>query len=169
MQSMLTQTRPVLMADTAGELMTPNPVSIGSHVTVHEALALLIDKGISGAPVINNAGRPIGVLSRSDVLRNDRERVTYAHPVPEFYEMSELTMKSGDRLDDGFQVEAVDLTEVREVMSPVVYSVTPETTAFETIQLMLAHRVHRLFVIDASGTLVGVISALDVLRRIGLD
>jgi CBS domain-containing protein len=156
-----------LLAETAGDLMTPNLISIGAQATVHEALAALIDKGFSGAPVINNAGRPIGVLSRSDVLRSDRERATYAQQVPEFYEKSELLMPSGERYDEGFQVEAIDRTEVRELMSPVVFSVTRDTSALETIQAMLARRVHRLFVTDASGTLVGVISAFDILSRIG--
>src|SRR2546421_59258 len=41
---------------TAEELMTPNPVSLRSELTAREALGVLLDRGISGAPVIDEAG-----------------------------------------------------------------------------------------------------------------
>lgn len=163
------RTRAVLAADTARALMMPNPVSIQWHATVRDALALLLDRGISAAPVINNAGHPVGVLSRADILRYDREHVAHAEPLPEFYAETELNARLGDRTDEGFQVEAVDRTEVRAIMSPVVFSVPPETGAWETVQQMLELRVHRLFVVDDDGTLVGVVSALDVLRRLARE
>ena len=52
-------------------------------------------------------------------------------------------------------------------MTPMVFAVTPEAPARQVVEDMLAQRVHRLFVVDASGVLVGVISALDVLRFLG--
>lgn len=150
----------------ARTLMTPNPISINARTTVRDALTKLLDKGIHGAAVIDSAGRPIGVISQTDIVRHCHERVEYACPVPEYYDKDELVLKSGDRLTEGFQVEAVDLTEVREVMTPVVYSVTKDAPASKVVQLMLANHVHRLFVVDEVGTLVGVISALDLLRRL---
>ena len=49
------------------DLMTPDPVSVRHGITVREA-AFLADRGIGAAPVVNDAGRAVGVLSRSDVL-----------------------------------------------------------------------------------------------------
>jgi tRNA nucleotidyltransferase (CCA-adding enzyme) len=48
--------------------MTPNPVSVRHGITVREAAAFLAERGIGATPVVNEAGRAIGVLSRSDVL-----------------------------------------------------------------------------------------------------
>src|SRR5438876_12353514 len=62
-----------LTAETAAELMTSNPVSLRDTATLAEAIALLTDKGLSAAPVIDAAGHPIGVLSRRDTLAPDRE------------------------------------------------------------------------------------------------
>jgi CBS domain-containing protein len=53
---------------TASDLMTPNPVSLSREATVLEAAAFLTGRGISAAPVIDEAGRPVGVISRSDIL-----------------------------------------------------------------------------------------------------
>jgi CBS-domain-containing membrane protein len=47
-------------------------------------------------------------------------------------------------------------------MTPTVFSVAPETPAREVVERMWALMVHRLFVADDRGVLVGVISALDV-------
>jgi CBS domain-containing protein len=52
----------------ASELMTPSPVSVRHGMPVREAAAVLAERDIGAAPVVNDAGRAIGVLSRSDVL-----------------------------------------------------------------------------------------------------
>jgi CBS domain-containing protein len=155
-----------LNAETAAELMTPNPVSIRNVATVHEAIVLLTDKGISAAPVIDEAGRPVGVLSRSDIVVHDRESVHYLSAPPEYYDKDELTMGSGERLPPGFQVEKPEVTRVAEIMTPVVFAVSPQTTARRVVEDMVAWKVHRLFVVDEDGVLTGVISAIDVLRRL---
>jgi predicted transcriptional regulator len=49
-------------------------------------------------------------------------------------------------------------------MTPGVLSVDLNTSLTQVIEIMLAGKVHRLFVTDCDGVLVGVISALDVLR-----
>jgi CBS domain-containing protein len=158
--------RPTLYAETATELMTPNPVSVRDVATVREAISLLIDKGISAAPVIDEAGRPVGVLSRADILVHDRETIRHLAMAPEYYHRSDLVLDSGEALTEGFQVERADDDQVRDLMTPAVFSVTPETPAYRVVADMVALKVHRLFVVDRSGVLVGVISALDVLRHL---
>jgi CBS domain-containing protein len=144
-----TEARPrlCLWADTAAELMMPNPVSIRGDATFAEALALLADRGFSAAPVIDEAGRPIGVLSRADILVHEREQ---------------LAGKAGDAA----ATAAETATRVRDLMTPVVFSVAPETPAQKVIHEMLSLKVHRLFVVDGDGVLTGVISAVDVLRHL---
>jgi CBS-domain-containing membrane protein len=150
-----------LSAATAAEMMTPNPVSIRDTATIKEALALLTDKGFSAAPVIDEAGRPVGVLSRSDLLVHEREQVEYVKP-PARYEQDELARK----VPPGFQVERIDEAVVRDIMTPVVFSVAPDTPARTVISQLLGLNVHHLFVVDESGVLVGVISTVDVLRQL---
>jgi CBS domain-containing protein len=156
--------RLTLQAETAAELMMPNPVSIRDIATVREAIALLTDKGFSAAPVIDVAGRPIGVISRSDILIHDLEKVDHAGSVPEYYDRAEAAPRTGKPLPSGFHIENVDRTQVRDIMTPVVFSVAPETPAAKVVTEMLGLKVHRLFVVGSDGILVGVISALDVLR-----
>ena len=83
----------------------------------------------------------------------------------DYYDRDNLKTQAGERLRDGFQAENVDRTRVRDIMTPVVFCVTPQTPVAQVIEEMLALKVHRLFVVDRDRVLVGVISALDVLRR----
>ena len=158
--------RLTLGADTAADLMTSDPVSLRAGASIREAVAILTDKGFSAAPVIDEAGRPIGVLSRSDIVVHDREKVEYVPPSPAYYDKLDLGSGSPEDLREGFQVENVDRTQVRDIMTPVVFSVSPATPAAKVVENMLALKVHRLFVIDRGGVLVGVISTLDVLRKL---
>jgi CBS domain-containing protein len=151
-----------LGACTAAELMSPNPLSLRDDVTLKEAIAFLVDRNISGAPVIDEAGRPVGVLTQSDVLVHDREEVRHAAP-PEVEYSSPLP---GSSWDD-FQIECVDTTPVRDVMTPAVFCVSMASPAWDVVEQMRELNVHRLFVVDGDGVLVGVVTAMDIVRRLG--
>ena len=127
-----------LLADTARDLMTPGPVSIGSTATVSEAVAFLTDRGFGAALVIDEAGHPLGVVTRTDLLIHARERP-----------------------GDGSQ------TAVRGVMTEGVFPAQENTPARSVVSQMVALNVHHLFVVDRAGVVVGVIGTLDVLRKLG--
>jgi CBS domain-containing protein len=158
--------RLMLTAETAAELMTPNPVSINENATLREALTLLTERGFKAAPVIDEAGRPVGVLSSTDLLIHDREEVDHLTASPETYNRAEMHTGQGEPLGRGYRVERVDGTMVRDVMTPAVFSVAPDTPAARVISEMVGLKVHRVFVVDYAGVLTGVITALDVLRHL---
>ncbi|MBY0524551.1 MAG: CBS domain-containing protein [Gemmataceae bacterium] len=135
-----------LPAQSAGDLMTPNPVSIRDNATVADALALLAKKVIHAAPVIDETGRAVGVLSATDLLIHEHERSGY--------------------LGTGVDIDATTPPRVRDLMTPAVFALTPDATAKRVVEDMLALNVHQLFVVDRTGVLVGVITATDVLRRL---
>jgi CBS domain-containing protein len=166
-----TATRPIpsrltLQADTAADLMSPNPMSIRAHATVAEAIAVLTDRGYSAAPVIDEAGRAVGVLSRADILVHDREHMTHLRPGPDRDALTDRLRARHGVLPEGFALEEVDPTLVADIMTPVVFSVSPESPAKKVIEQMLAMHVHQLFVVDHQQALIGVITSLDVLRHL---
>lgn len=128
---------------TADELMSRNPLSLRDNATVEEAVKFLTDRAVSGAPVINESGRPIGVISRTDLLIHERERRRHAG-----------------------EVDTSDLTPVSELMTPIVFTARPDDSARKVMEQMVALNVHRLFVVDSAEVLIGVITPLDVLRKL---
>jgi CBS domain-containing protein len=101
---------------------------------------MLADRGVTAVVVIDDAGRPLGVLTATDVLIHQREK---------------LAKSRGQ-----------EPVMVRDMMTPAVFSVRIDTPVAPLIEQMVALNVHRLFVVDDGDTVVGVISALGVLRGI---
>jgi CBS domain-containing protein len=134
----------VLAGDTATDLMVPNPVSIRDTATLAEAVALLADRAIGAAPVVDEAGRPVGVVSQTDILIHEREQI------------GKPTVPSGPAPD----------VLVRDLMTPAIFAVPPDHPAYRVVEELLRLRVHQLFVVDAGGVLIGVISTHDVLRHL---
>jgi CBS domain-containing protein len=126
--------RLILQAETAEDLMTSNPVSVSENTTSREAASLLTYREINAVPVINQAGRPIGVLSRADLLRHDHD--------------------------------GAEIATAAKLMTPTVIAVAPKDSALEVVAKMAAFKIHHMFVVDAAGVLVGVISSFDVVRKL---
>jgi CBS domain-containing protein len=146
----------------AKDLMSPNPVSIHRDATVREAIDLLADRGFGATPVIDEAGRPIGVVSRTDILIHEREYVHHACAQGD----TDDDLFAGPSWPEGFSIEVTDPTTVAEIMTPAIFTVSLAAPVREVVKRMLELKVHQLFVVDADLALVGVISPLDVLRRL---
>jgi CBS domain-containing protein len=128
-----------LQAGTAAELMNPGPVSLGATATVAEATEFLTERAFGAAVIIDDAGHPLGVVTKTDVLVHARQH------------------RHGLEPDD---------TPVTEFMTPAVFSVRPDTPARSVVEQLLALNVHHLFVADNAGVIVGVISPIDVLKKL---
>ena len=154
----------VLCAETAADLMTRQPVSLRHDATIREAAAFLIQHEISAAPVVDDAGRAMGVISHTDIVRHDA-RVDAAKPDGnEFYRA--MNFGCPPALCEFMYGPKAESMRVQNVMSPVVIQVPTDEPALSVVAKLLALKIHRLFVTDSAGTLVGVISTFDVLRAL---
>ena len=97
-------------------------------------------KGFSAAPVIDEAGRPVGVLSYTDVLVHQGESTSAKAEKPP--------------------------VRVADVMTPAVFSVTTTTPAAKVVEELVGLNVHQVYVMDEKHTVIGVVTALDVLKRL---
>lgn len=129
----------ILRAQTAADLMTPGPVSLSATATVAQAAAFLTERGFGAAVVIDEAGHPIGVVTKMDLLVHARQHRGTVEP---------------------------DNTPVTEIMTPAVISVAPGTSVRSVVEKILNLHVHHLFVVDETGVIVGVISPIDILRKL---
>jgi CBS domain-containing protein len=151
-----------LVAETAADLMTKSVVSICHSATIREAGAFLIESGISGAPVIDDAGRAIGVLSHTDIVWHDSMPKAKSADVHDYYR--EVDPRCPPALRGYVYDKRAASVPVSDVMSPAIIQVASDDSAVTIVAKLLALKIHRLFVVDGTGTLVGVISTFDVLR-----
>jgi len=151
----------MLDARTAADLMAPNPISLRAEAGITEAIGLFADKGIAAAPVIDEAGRPIGVVSRSDLLIHQREHEKAGSGKPDYF-----FAPTFETMDEPRERRAAGPCTVADLMTPAVFAVSPDTPVSRVVSDMVGLHVHRLFVVDDDGILVGVVSTMDVLRRL---
>jgi CBS-domain-containing membrane protein len=150
--------RATLRTLTAADLMTTNPRSVDQNATVAETTEFFREYGVHTAPVIDEAGRPVGTVSRSDLVESmgsRRDRLLAKARGASTY----------DALDDWSDGLVADL-KVMQIMTPVVFCVPVDAPIETVVQKVLALELRCLFVTDEHGVLVGVISIFNLLKSI---
>jgi CBS-domain-containing membrane protein len=143
----------------ARDLMKQPVRQLQSTAPVRHAAAFLLRHGISGAPVLDEHGRWMGVFTQNDLARFVERRI-----VPPKTERT-LEAREADDVLFGMPPDRFGETPVREFMTAGMFTVFPESTVEEVIHTLTANRIHRVFVIEEKGgALLGVITTMDVLR-----
>jgi CBS domain-containing protein len=131
------------------EIMTRGAITVRASLSLEQLVDLFLEQGISRAPVVDDDGRPIGMVSKTDLVIAQHER-------------GDTEVSQAGAGGWGRHVHELGST-VRDVMTPVVFSL-PETTSIgEAARRMLADNVHAVPVVSAQDQLVGLLSATDIM------
>lgn len=135
------------------DVMQTNVIQLKAYSTMAEAADTLFKYEISGAPVVDEADRCIGILSALDFVRRERDQAKGGA-----FERAQSDTGARPMLNvGGFENERVE-----RHMTPMVHSVASKATLMETARLMCAVHVHRIPVLDGSDRPVGMVSSLDL-------
>jgi predicted transcriptional regulator len=143
------------------DLMNPDIMTVADDMTTNELARYLIEREISGAPVVDSDGRLIGVVSMTDIGRNVAE--------PADDESSRGSSFYGDiaadlTLEDlGQRYVEERVVTVRDVMTPVIHDVPVTASVAEAARMMVDQHIHRLIVTQGKEP-VGIITSLDLLK-----
>lgn len=133
----------------ARDLMTENPVAISPSEKVKQAIQILQAMDIRHLPVVNEDGELVGMLSDRDLR---------AVSIP--YLMADEHIG---------QILTAREAPVSDLMSSDVLSVEAETQVSEIVELMLENKIGAVPVTRPDGTLIGIVSYMDVLRKLPFD
>lgn len=144
----------------AKDIMTRNVISVGPDTEIAQAARLLLEKRINGVPVINSAGKLVGILCQSDLIAQQK-----SIPIPSLFTLLDgyIPLTPTKRMDK--EVEKIAATKVAEAMTAPPMTVDPETDIEKIAALMVEKNFHTVPVVDAN-TLVGIIGKEDVLRTL---
>jgi len=137
------------MSVTVSDVMTTSVITVRRDTPFKEMAALLASSQVSAFPVIDQAGKVIGVVSETDMLV--KEAAQAGHP----------GLFAGLRRsrDPG---KAAGVTAAQLMTSPPV-TIGPDEPVQHAAYLMYDRAVSRLPVVDETGRLVGIVSQVDVL------
>jgi CBS domain-containing protein len=145
------------------DLMTIDVVSVKGGTSVGRIAQLMDGKAISGIPVVDDAGRVIGIVTDFDlVVRN-----TPIDPPP-FLPLLEGRIPLETQGHFERRIRHMVGTEARDVMTEEVTTIGPDESVEALAQIMVKQRLNLVPVIE-SGRLVGVVSRADVIRWMTRD
>ncbi len=148
---------------TAVDVMTREVWTAHPDWSLELLLGFFADRGISGAPVAGDDGVPVGVVSLMDVARSGAtvEREAPERRVPAYYHGGVELYVSRGEIDRMMQASDAEV-RVKDLMTPMVFSVTEATPVQEIAEAMITGRIHRVFV-TRGREIVGIVSAMDLL------
>ncbi len=144
---------------TVAEIMDPNPVTVTPEDDVETLLHLLREHELPGVPVVNEAGRCVGIVTESDLVISEEDAdlhlphyislfggVVFLEPLKRFENRLKKAFASG----------------VRDMMTPDPVTIDSDATVEEAARVIAERKHNRLPVVE-HGRLVGVVTRVDVL------
>ena len=145
---------------TAKDIMTPEVITVNENATVRELATLLLMNSISGAPVVNEEGGVIGVVTESDLIfQNKKVHLPTAVAILDAF----LFLERPEKMEK--ELKKIAGSKVGDICSHDLVCVYPETGLEELATLMAEKKIHTLPVMK-EGKLVGVIGKSDIIRTI---
>jgi len=161
-----TMLRLIRFAHTAEDLMTPDPATVPLDATAREAASVLTERGLAAAPVVNDEGRPVGSVSRTDIVRLAGRAIGSGRTAAEFFDIDDLVSWSASDRVTPIVPDVPGRVAVRELMDRRVHSIRRGASAAKVVEELLAKRAPWLLIVDEDGRLIGTVGALDVLRNL---
>jgi CBS domain-containing protein len=147
----------------ARDIMIRDVICVPQDMDLRDLARLFLEKGITGAPVLDREGNLSGVISQTDLLYYQLARGDELILESDFYQNVKV---EGRHLPAGFQVEDVNVQRVEDVMTPVVHSVLESADVDAVARMMTRKHIHRV-IVRSGRKVAGIITALDVLRIYG--
>ena len=148
------------MTTLARDIMRREVISVQTSMDLRDLAKLFLERGITGAPVVDAQGELAGVVSQTDLiyygLTRDDELVLDSM----FYQTARM---DGQHIQRGFQIEDTNTAMVQDVMTPLVHSVTERASVDAVVRMMARKHIHRV-IVRKGRKVTGIISALDVLK-----
>ncbi|PIR17722.1 MAG: hypothetical protein COV48_08325 [Elusimicrobia bacterium CG11_big_fil_rev_8_21_14_0_20_64_6] len=141
----------------AKDIMCKKVVSVERWLTLPELVKIFAEKCITGAPVVDETGMILGVVSQTDIVRTGREAAT---GVPSYHRDFDDTARSA-----GLHIEEMDRTRVEEIMTPGAISLDEMTPVEKVAKLMIESHIHRVL-ITRGERLAGIVTTMDMMRAL---
>jgi CBS domain-containing protein len=144
-------------------VMTSDVVCVPRELGIEALMAVFLDRSIGALPVVDDDGAPIGVVSKTDLLRHHYENLDGdAVEQRPLWDAAELEQ-------DGLHVAPLRSARVEDLMTPLAQTVRESDPIARAAALMAQRRIHHLPVVASNGRVVGMLSTFDFARWLGRD
>jgi CBS-domain-containing membrane protein len=147
----------------AHHIMTTDIITVSAQTSVLDLARLLAKHKINGVPVVDDAGRLVGVVTQKDLI--DRaKKFELPHVITildaHFYLERPSTFKKN--------LEKLMGNQVSDIMTAPPVTITPDLAVDEIATIMANKNIHTLPVLEA-GKIIGIIGKIDIIRALGQE
>ncbi|MFH2104881.1 MAG: CBS domain-containing protein [Parcubacteria group bacterium] len=138
------------------EVMKKEVISVRVGMSITEAAMILLKHNITGAPVIDQSGKLVGVVSEKDIFK---------YLYPDYHEYYSFLGFDKEKSDIQAKIKEGQDKQINEIMSKNVIYVAPHDSVVRVGALMIMKKIHRVVVVD-KGKLVGIVGRRDVYHHV---
>ncbi len=142
------------------DIMTTELITVSPETEILQAAKVLLGNHINGVPVVDEAGKLVGILCQSDLIAQQKRL-----PIPSVFTFLDglFTTSSAKQLEK--QVQKIAAITVAQAMTPDPVFIEPEMSIEVAAGLMVDNGFHTLPVLEG-GNLVGIVGKEDILNTL---
>lgn len=139
------------------DVMRKRVITVDRWLTLAELAKVFAEKGITGAPVVDERGAILGVVSQTDLVRARREQ---SDGVPLYH-----TELDGVPRSLGIHIEEIGAGRVEDIMTPGAICFEEDAPVGLVADAMRERHIHRVLVTRGKG-IVGIVTSMDMLKAV---
>ena len=146
----------------AKDIMTKDVIAVGTTTTVEELARVLVERRISGAPVIDSNNDLIGIVTENDLIRKNKK-----FHIPTIVRLFDayIMLESKSRIEQ--EIKEMAAVTVEDIYRKDVLTVSEDTPVDEIATIMSEKAVHLIPVVEGR-KLKGIIGKIDIIKGLSL-
>ena len=150
------------------DAMEKNVIKFHADDKISEVAQKLRDNKISGAPIVDDNSKVIGIVSEGDIMRLlevHSPRLNLILPSP--LDVIELPIRMKHEMDEiAEDMNRAASVLIGEIMTKEVFTIKEDDDISDAAQFMDTHSINRLPVVDEEGKLIGIITRGDLISAL---
>jgi CBS domain-containing protein len=146
----------------AKDIMTRDVVTTGLSVTIEDFARILVDKRISGAPVVDENGDLIGIVTENDLVRKNKR-----FHIPTIIRLFDafIMLQSQSMIEE--EIKAMAGVTISDIYKKDVVTVSEDTPLDEIATIMAEQKIHLIPVVEGK-KIRGIVGKIDIIRGLSL-
>jgi CBS domain-containing protein len=142
------------------DIMTTKLITVSPETEILQAAKILLEKRINGIPVVDEAGKLVGILCQSDLIAQQKRL-----PMPSFFTFMDGLFSTTSAKQMEKQVQKIAAITVAQAMTQDPVFVEPDMGIEVVAGLMVDSGLHTIPVLH-EGRLVGIVGKEDILKTL---
>jgi len=146
----------------AKDIMTTDVIAVSTSTTVEELARILVERRISGAPVIDDQGGLIGIVTENDLIRKNKK-----FHIPTIVRLFDayIMLESNSRIEQ--EIKEMAAVTVNDIYRKGVVTISEDTPVDEIATIMSEKAVHLIPVTDGK-KIKGIVGKIDIIKGLSL-